>query len=69
MVEFKLSPHSVLSNRQVVELWYRGEFIGQITSDDGPGVRVISRHRLQSKIDPSTPVASVPNVATIRIGG
>lgn len=79
MVEFKLVPHAILPNRQVVELWHRGVFIGQVTSDDGPGVRVISKYGLHVSACAAghRPVvlgslpekAGDPNFVTVKIGG
>jgi hypothetical protein len=44
--ELRARPHSVFPDETVIELWWGGEFIGQVTGADGPGVRIISRHRM-----------------------
>lgn len=47
-VTFRLAPHNILG-RDVVEIHHDGEFIGQITSDDYSGVRIISKYKLEAK--------------------
>lgn len=42
--ELRLRPHSILEGAMVIEIWYEGRFIGQVTGKDGGGVRVISKH-------------------------
>ena len=42
--ELRLAPHQVRAGDQVVEIWYDGEFIGQLTGLEGPGVRLISKY-------------------------
>lgn len=44
--ELRLANHSVLPGAKVVEIWYAGEFIGQVVGADGPGVRIITKHRM-----------------------
>ncbi len=45
--ELRMRPHTVLPGEAVIELWWHGQLIGQVTSADGPGVRVISKHPMQ----------------------
>jgi hypothetical protein len=59
--ELRLRPHQVLPNATVVELWHNGDFIGQVTGADGPGVRVISKYAL-------TTVSTTVGVIEVRIG-
>lgn len=42
--ELRLAKHVVLLGEAVVEIWWNGEFIGQVVGADGPGVRVISKY-------------------------
>jgi hypothetical protein len=44
--ELRLADHKLLEGHQIVEIWYDGEFIGEVAGADGPGVRVISKHGL-----------------------
>ncbi len=44
--KLRLTLHSVLQGDRVIEVWYGGEFIAQITGADGPGVRIITKHKL-----------------------
>lgn len=60
--ELRLARHTVLPGQQVVEIWHDGEFIGQVTGADGPGVRVLSKYDLSAKIEPGA-----VNVAEVRI--
>lgn len=41
----RVVPHLVIAGATVIELWYGDQFIGPVAGcDDGPGVRVISKH-------------------------
>lgn len=42
--ELRPRPHHLLPGVTVVEVWWRGRFIAEVTGADGPGVRVISKH-------------------------
>ena len=35
-----------VAGQQVIELWHDGQFIGQVCGADGPGVRVITKHKV-----------------------
>ncbi|HWY88245.1 MAG TPA: hypothetical protein VNX28_16155 [Gemmataceae bacterium] len=37
--EIRLAPHSVLPGQNIIELWWDGQFIGQVTDADGPGCK------------------------------
>lgn len=41
--ELRLADHTLIPGAKICEIWFDGEFIGQITGYDGPGVRVISK--------------------------
>lgn len=47
--KLSLEPHSVLDGENVVEVWWKGEFIGQVTGAGGPGVRFFSKYPIQDK--------------------
>jgi hypothetical protein len=40
----KLSEHSLLPDKQIVEVWYEGRMVAAVYGADGPGVRVISKY-------------------------
>jgi hypothetical protein len=42
--EIRVVPHHMVPGANVIELWYDGEFVGEITGADGRGVRVISKY-------------------------
>jgi hypothetical protein len=46
--ELRLQPHTVLPGKYAVEIWYDGKLIGTVTGADGPGVRIISKHKLET---------------------
>lgn len=60
--ELRPVPHSTISGAIVLEVWHDGQFIATITGDDGPGVRVISKHPLRA-----VPVGGLPNVVQVKI--
>ncbi len=62
--ELRLAAHSVIPGQQVVEIWHDGQFIGQVTGADGPGVRIISKHPLMSSHDEGTPEVVNVRIAT-----
>ena len=45
--ELRARPHSVLPGHTVVEVWWKDQFIGEVTGADGPGVRVLSKFPTQ----------------------
>jgi hypothetical protein len=63
--ELRLAEHASIHGAVVVEVWYGGEFIASVYGADGPGVRVISKHRLY--VDPADPRGSVGAV-TVQVG-
>ncbi len=52
--ELRLAAHAIIPGQHVVEIWH-GQFIGEVTGADGPGVRVISKHPLMSSHDDGMP--------------
>lgn len=48
--ELRLAKHGILPDANVVEIWYGGAFIGQITGGDGPSVRVMSKHGVEARV-------------------
>lgn len=64
--ELRLCDHAVIPGAKVIEVWYAGEFIATVVGADGPGVRVLSKHPMESEY--STPVAgSLPGVIKVTI--
>ncbi len=61
--ELRLGPHAVIPDATVVEVWYDGEFVATVCGADGPGVRVVSKHRLVA-----SPQESAMTKALILIG-
>lgn len=43
--ELKVKPHNIIPNTNVFEVWYDGALIATVAGADGPGLRVITRHR------------------------
>ena len=56
------APHSVFPSQTVIEVWYNGEFIATITGADGPGVRIISKHKLVYD-----EVGNVPTILEVQV--
>jgi len=50
--ELRLTPHSILPGRTVIELWYNGHLIGTIAGANGPGVRVVTKDTIKAKAAP-----------------
>ena len=44
--KLKIADHSLLPGESVIEVYYEGEFIASIYGADGPGVRIISKHKV-----------------------
>ncbi len=44
--QLRLGDHEILQGQNVIELWYDGKFIGEVTGADGPGVRITSKRLL-----------------------
>jgi len=57
-VRFRLAPHAVEPNQQVVECWYDGQFVACIYPHH-QGLRIISKHTKDVTID------TLPREATI----
>lgn len=53
--ELKLVPHSALSGDSAIEVWYGGQFIAAVYGAVGPGVRVVSKHRLTATAETGVP--------------
>jgi len=48
--ELRVQPHS-LTPAAVVEVWHDGQMIATIDGSDGPGVRVVTKHELDVRLD------------------
>lgn len=44
--ELRTTPHTEFRGHTTVELWHGGKLIGTLTGADGPGVRVITPHKI-----------------------
>jgi len=44
MTLFKLMEHLVLDNKQVIEVWHDGVFVGEIIGTETPGIKIISKY-------------------------
>lgn len=49
--ELRFLEHAELPDALVCELWYAGQFIGAVYGSDGPGVRIITKHKASIYID------------------
>ena len=56
-------PHSIAPGATIFEVWHDGQFIATITGAEGPGVRVISKHPMQTVV-----VEGHPNEVGVKIG-
>lgn len=66
--ELRLAPHSQLTGQYVVEVWYAGHLVGQVTgSDHEPGVRILSKYALTSTNVPNEKAAPV-SIVEVYIG-
>ncbi|HKI30303.1 MAG TPA: hypothetical protein VKA46_00325 [Gemmataceae bacterium] len=61
--ELRIGEHALIPGAVVVEIWHDGLFIGQVTGADGPGVRVLSKYDMASRLD-----QGAVNVTEVRIG-
>ena len=65
--QLRLAAHSVLPGHQVIEIWYGNEFIGQVTGTDGPGVKILSKHRLVATTIAGNGTALTPDEVVVEI--
>lgn len=42
--ELRMAAHQIHPGATVVEVWWNGQFLAEVTGADGPGVRVITKH-------------------------
>lgn len=69
--QLRLGPHTVLAGAQVVEVWYGDVLIATVTGADGPGVRIISKHRIVASDGHASSIAvhgSPANAISVEIG-
>jgi hypothetical protein len=68
--ELRIATHAIRDNEQVIEIWYGGEFVGQVVGLDGPGVQVISKYRITAVADDDTSQRATPiNALKVFTGG
>ncbi len=60
--ELRAVPHSIVPGATIFEVWHNGQFIATVTGADGPGVRVISKHPMQTVL-----VVGHPNEVEVKI--
>jgi len=60
--ELRAVPHSITPGVTIFEVWHAGQFIATVTGADGPGVRVISKHPMQTVL-----VIGHPNEVEVKI--
>lgn len=67
--ELRLQPHSVIPDACVIEVWYDGKLIATVAGADGPGVRVITKHKLYAHPQEAACVMpeNLPNVMEVSI--
>lgn len=65
--ELRIAKHSVLSGHNIIEVWHNGKMIGQVTGADEPGVRVISKYRLQASVPNDPDIARVASVIEVLV--
>jgi hypothetical protein len=53
--ELRIGRHTIRAGEPVIEIWFEGEFIGEITAAEGPGVRVISKHLIGAHVTGAAP--------------
>jgi hypothetical protein len=61
--ELRLAAHLQTPGANVIEIWYGDRLIATVTGADGPGVRIISKHRLIAV----TPGNQLPGVQFIEV--
>ena len=44
--ELRISQHAFHGDARAVEVWYAGEMIATVYGFDGPGISVITKHKL-----------------------
>lgn len=53
--ELRVTQHLVKEGEWVIELWYDGQFVGQIAATEGASVQILSKYKMTHHYDP-TPV-------------
>ena len=64
--ELRLARHTDGSGAVVVEVWYGQDFIASVYGADGPGVRVVTKHRIT--VDHLDPHDVSIGAVTVHIG-
>ena len=59
--QLRLAAHSVRVGDAIIEVWYDGEFIAQVTTSEGPRIKVISKYE-------KTAAMIEPLMLEVRIG-
>ena len=60
--ELRAVPHSIVPGSTIFEVWHDGKFIATVTGAEEPGIRVISKHPMETKV-----VEGYPNEVEVKI--
>ena len=50
--KLRLQSHSVATGENVIEIWHEGTFLATIAGDEGPTVRIVTKHNMTAKSAP-----------------
>lgn len=65
--ELKLKPHSMIPGAQVIEVWWGNRLVCTVAGADGPGVRIFSKHPLDTGlIQIEAPESGNPGVVEVK---
>lgn len=69
---FRLADHTQIPNTKVVEIWYEGQFIGQLVPLNlhDAGVRIITKHAFELNVINDEPIGVIEvsiNARTTRV--
>lgn len=69
-MNFKIKPHMVTPDREVVELWHNGAMLGVITfSTERPQITIFSRHMIDTAPGNVSDMSVLQILITKRIQG
>lgn len=54
--ELRMAAHQIYPGATVVEVWWNGQFLAEVTGADGPGVRVITKHGVNLAVAHDGPI-------------
>lgn len=65
--ELILGEHFVINGRPTVQIMYGGRLLGVIYPEDGPGIRVISKHKMEADLQQAVTAGSLVNVMSVKV--